>query len=300
MGWPRPILSDSGGFQIFSLLKESPNLGSVTKKGFRYRLDAGDKTRTLTPEKCIQRQFRLGADIIVALDYCSHPDAPPEQHRQSVEWTLDWGRACRREYDRLADQTGRRPLLFAAVQGGDDPALRGRCVEGLLEIGFDGYGFGGWPVDDEGRLREMVSHTAEIVPREFPLWGLGMGKPEGVVESVALGYDLFDCVIPTRDARRGRLFAFRGPSDQVSLASPDFYESVYIQDAKYIRAGVPIDEHCDCHCCRNYSRAYLRHLFDIRDSLSARLATLHNLRFYQRLMERLAVPGAPPRSSSSG
>lgn len=287
MGWNGPILSDSGGFQVFSLLHQSPQSGSVSGKGFHYRLGRGGRRKTLTPEGCIQKQFRMGSDILVCLDHCTHPGEPPEEQRRSVEHTIQWARACRSEFDRLAEQKGRRPLLFAVIQGGDDVGLRRRCAEELLEIGFDRYGFGGWPVTDDGRLRETVHAVAELVPPGHALWGLGIGKPEHVVESVALGYQLFDCVIPTRDARHRRLYVFHAPPKEARLKDGDFYECVYLQDEKHVRDDSPLDPECDCPCCRRYSRAYLHHLFRVGDSLAHRLATIHNLRFYTRLMQAM-------------
>ncbi len=287
MGWPGPVLSDSGGFQVYSLLAHSSRLGEVTRKGFHYRLSPGGRKSILTPERCIRKQFQMGADIVVCLDHCMHPDRPTEEHRRSVEHTLLWAQSCRSEFDRLAEQTGRRPLLFAVVQGGDDRELRRQCTEQLLEIGFDGYGFGGWPVTKGGRLRDMVGYVAELVPSRYPLWGLGIGKPEQVVESVALGYGLFDCVIPTRDARHRRLYVFRSRPLRPAADARGLYERLYLQDRKHVRDDSPLDPECDCLCCRRYSRAYLHHLFQVGDGLAHRLATIHNLRFFTELMQSL-------------
>ncbi len=287
MNWHRPVLADSGGFQIFSLLTGSRPLGSITREGFAYRVAPGSRKRILTAEKCIRQQFRMGADIMVCLDHCTHPDAPQDEQRHSVENTVRWAKACRQEFDRRAQRAGRKPLLFAVIQGGSDPALRRECAEQLLEVGFDGYGYGGWPVTEDGRLVEMVGHVAELIPARYPRWALGIGKPENVVKAAAMGYDLFDCVIPTRDARHGRLYAFTAPPERGALKGRDFYECVYMRDREHVRADGPVDPHCDCLCCRSYSRAYVHHLFRIRDLLACRLATIHNLRFYSRLMECL-------------
>ncbi len=300
MGWPGPVLSDSGGFQVFSLLHQSPQSGSVSGKGFHYRLSRSGDTKVLTPESCIQKQFRMGSDILVCLDHCTHPSEPPEEQRRSVEHTIQWARACRSEFDRLAEQKDRscdsyeRPMLFAVIQGGDDLSLRRRCAEELFETGFDGYGFGGWPVTDDGRLRETVHAVAELVPPESALWGLGIGKPEHVVRSVALGYQLFDCVIPTRDARHRRLYVFRSRPEEAPLDDRNFYKCVYLQDKKHVRDDSPLDPECDCLCCRHYSRAYLHHLFRVGDGLAHRLATIHNLRFYTRLMQVLRERSETP------
>ncbi len=292
MGWNHPVASDSGGFQAFSLALGSAKLGSVSKQGFTYRFDKQDKKRTLTPEKCIRKQLQLGTDILFCLDHCTHPEADPETQRQSVEHTVTWARQCREAFDKTVARThpeGPRPLLFAVVQGGGNRELRRECAERLLEIGFDGYGFGGWPIDDTGRLVDMVGYVSELVGTDTPKHALGIGKPENLVAAYELGYRMFDCALPTRDARHKRLFAF---VDETSCSGTDFYEPVYLQDRKHARDGRPVDERCDCLCCARYSRAYLHHLFQVGDTLAPRLATIHNLRFYSRLMERLARPEA--------
>ncbi len=280
MGWERPIASDSGGFQVLSLIEES-RLGSVSARGFTYRMAKGQKKRLLTPEKCIQRQFRLGSDIMFCLDHCTHPKHPDEKQRESVDHTIRWARECREEFDRRCERLdGERPLLFAVVQGGPDASLRDRCAEALLEIGFDGYGYGGWPIDRSGDLVDMVEHVAGLIPAGTPLHALGVGKPESIARCVELGYTLFDCTLPTRDARHKRLYVFDGPTGVE-------YHHLHIGDDKHGRSIEPIDAACDCMTCRHHSRAYLHHLFTIRDPLAFRLATIHNLRFYSMVMERL-------------
>ena len=283
MGWRRPVLLDSGGFQVFSLLRDSPKLGRVTKQGFQYRREAGEPRKLLTPEKCVRQQLRMGADAVVCLDHCTHGEAPAEVQRRSVEHTIAWARRGREEFQRLAGDRPRRPMLFAVVQGGRDPDLRRRCAEALLEIGFDGYAFGGWPITGDNELSEMVHLTAELLAGRGPLWALGIGKPEHVVTAAGLGYDLLDCVIPTRDARHRRLYVWRDEP----AAGARFYEQLYIQDERHTRDAGAVDATCDCACCREYSRGYLHHLFHIGDALASRLATIHNLRFYTRLMAHL-------------
>jgi queuine tRNA-ribosyltransferase len=286
MCWPGPVLSDSGGFQLFSMLSEARKSSSITAKGFHYRPGGTGDRKLLTPRKSVRWQVRLGADIVVCLDHCTHPDAPPAEQRLSVDHTLSWARACREELDRLTDGGPGRPLLFAVIQGGDDPALRKECAERILEVGFDGYGFGGWPVRD-GALVDAVGLVSELLPPDQPAWALGIGKPEHVVAAAGMGYGLFDCVIPTRDARHGRLYIFRGAPESLALDGTQFYECIYPRDRKHVRSGEPIEATCDCRCCRTYSRAYLHHLFRIGDPLGRRLATMHNLRFYGRLMSLL-------------
>ncbi len=292
MHWNGILATDSGGFQVWSLVTENTKLGTVSKNGFSYRLDKSAPKKLLTPEKCIQKQFLLGSDIMFCLDHCTHPSADRASQIESVEHTVAWAKRCREEFDRR--RADNPPLLFAIVQGGPDPELRKQCAERLLEIGFDGYGFGGWPIGGEGALVDMVAHVASLVPKGIPMHGLGIGKPENVVAAYSAGYRMFDCVIPTRDARHKRLYTFRTPPQLGTPASRDFYQCVYIQDEVHMSANAPIEEGCDCHTCTRFSRAYLYHLFKVNDSLALRLATIHNLRFYARLMEYL---GAEPAST---
>jgi queuine tRNA-ribosyltransferase len=202
-----------------------------------------------------------------------------------VAHTVDWASRCKEEFERRAN-SDHTPKLFAAVQGGTDEGLRRECAERLLQIGFDGYGYGGWPIADDGGLVEAVAQVAELVPVDAPKHALGIGKPENVVRAFELGYHTFDCTIPTRDARNKRLCVF---DDEMDYLSDDFYHYVYIGDEQYARDGRPIDATCDGLCCQRYSRAYIHHLFAIGETLALRLATIHNLRFYGRLMEKLSA-----------
>jgi len=289
MGWDGPVASDSGGFQVLSLIAQSSSLGSVSDRGFSYRLALGRPKQTLTPDRCIRLQFRLGADLMFCLDECTYPDDDPGRQRTSVERSVRWARECRAAFDQGGGE-GARPLLFAVVQGGSDPDLRCECAEQLIAMGFDGYGYGGWPIDKGGQLVEMVEHVARLTPEGVPKHALGIGKPEHVVRCVAWGYDLFDCTLPTRDARHGRLYVFDGSPETLRLRG-SFYHYHYAEDDKHRRDPGPVDETCACLCCSRYSRAYLRHLFAIHDPLAGRLATIHNLTFYARLMERLRTDG---------
>ena len=286
MGWHKPVMSDSGGFQVFSLIADNPKSGSISKKGFVYRLDKGAKKQTLTPEKCIQKQFHIGADVMFCLDHCTHPNANVEEQKLSVKHTVAWAKACRAEFDRRVHRDGTK--LFGVVQGGMDFDLRRQCAEQLCEIGFDGFGFGGWPISDDGALVEAVAWVAELLPKDVPKHALGIGKLENVVRAFRLGYDTFDCTLPTRDARQKRLYVLADVMDRVDLDA-DFYRYIYIDDERHARDGDPVDPTCDCLCCTQYSRAYLHHLFEINETLAFRLATLHNVRFYARLMAQLTA-----------
>jgi queuine tRNA-ribosyltransferase len=333
MGWKRPVISDSGGFQVFSLIRSGQVRGAITRKGVHYASPSGRQSEWLTPEKSIQTQLRLGADILVCLDDCTHPDDPPEEQAASVERTIGWARRCKEEFERgserLADNLPKvsnlreveeedrlkaglrtkdedplkgglqtrdpleagRPLLFGVIQGGSDPKLRRECAAALVDIGFDGYGFGGWPFDSEKRLlAEILALTAELMPADKPKYALGIGSPANLIACARMGYNLFDCALPTRDARRGRLYVFRSDSP-ADLG----YGRIYLQDERHRRASGPVSEFCDCLACRDHSLAYLHHLFTIRDGLAARLATIHNLRFYAQLLERLKDPQSGTR-----
>lgn len=295
MGWDRPIVTDSGGFQLYSLLRENDRFGTIGAQGFIYRPGGKSSKKLFSPEKAIAYQARFGADVMFCLDQCTHADDPAETQRQSVARTIDWARRCRTEFDRMharrGGDAGARPRLFAVVQGGDDADLRRHCAEALAEIGFDGYGFGGWPVADDGRLTDMVGRVAELLPSDVPLHALGVGKPENIVAAHDLGYSTFDSALPTRDGRRRRLFVPTQELTPRSVRQSGFYRYLHIGDDRYRRDADPVDPSCDCPCCRQVSRGYLHHLFNVEDSLALRLATLHNLRFVNRLAEVLGASG---------
>jgi len=238
-----------------------------------------------------------GADVVVCLDDCTHPEAPYQTQREAVQRTIRWARRCRQTYDARLETSangGARPLILGVIQGGNEPDLRRECAEALLEIGFDGYGLGGWPLDSAGNLlTDIIAYLRELVPLQFPLHALGVGHPEHVLACARMGYALFDSSMPTRDARHGRLLVLVEP-DTPGRARPavadlggDWWHHLYIQDERHVRDARPISETCDCHACRHYSRAFLHHLFKLRDGLYYRLATIHNLRFMTRLMARL-------------
>lgn len=289
-GWPWPIMTDSGGFQAYSLIRQNPKQGRLTSQGITFQPEGAGRRFQMTPEKTVQLQVAYGSDIVVCLDDCTHPDDPPETQQESVRRTIAWAKRCRREFDRLMAEkrleADRRPLLFGVVQGGRSRELRRQCAEALLEIGFDGYGYGGWPLDSEGSLmRDMLAFTRELIPAQFPLHALGVGHPNSVIECARMGYQMFDSALPTRDARRGRLYRWAEGS-----APGEQFAFLYIEDDKHIKDSRPIDSHCDCLCCRRYSIGFLHHLFRAKDSAFLRLATLHNLRFMNRLMARLSYP----------
>lgn len=320
MHWDKPVLSDSGGYQVFSLIHKNPELGKITEEGAEFRVpETGDK-KLLTPEHSIQVQFDLGVDMMVVLDDPRPNDVSYGEMEESVERTIRWAKRCKEEYSRQVEVRGltdaTRPLIFGVVQGGKEKELRTRCAEALTRIGFDGYGFGGRHIDEEGNfLAEIVAHTASVIPATSVRFALGVGKPEDIVRFYEAGWDMFDCVIPTREGRHGRLLVwkqdlsatsyqlkagfyeamninnekFKEPfnSSASSLAGRDFYQAININNEKFKEDFTPVGEGCDCELCTHYSRAYLRHLFGVGESLGGRLASVHNLHFYARLMEKL-------------
>nr|AMP48811.1 tgt_general: tRNA-guanine family transglycosylase [uncultured bacterium] len=291
-GYRGAILTDSGGFQLYSMIRENSEYGEIREKEILFRPDRGAEKMHFTPEKCIQSQFMYGSDIMMALDLCTHPDDPYEAQKRSVELTVKWGARCREEYDRLVKgKKGPRPLLFGIVQGGRDRELRLECGRRLEEIGFDGYGFGGWPTDENGQmLYDVLRMAADAMPDHKVKYAMGVGRPEEIARLTEMGYSLFDCVIPTREARHQRLYVFDKGMDTpegVRRADGKFYHFHYIMDETHTRSAAPVDETCDCVLCRRHSSAYLQHLFKVGDAQAQRLATAHNLRFYGRLMELL-------------
>lgn len=298
MNWDRPVVSDSGGFQLMSMIRDNPRYGTVSGRGIHFvDVDRGGKRTLFTPEKSIRIQFDLGADLMVCLDDCPRPEATPAENAAAVDRTIAWARRCREEFDRQWEARGHqfptRPLLFAVIQGGYNRGERARCAEALLSLGFDGFGFGGWPLRPDGDLDEdILAFTAGLVPGDRPRFALGVGKPENIVRCAQVGWRLFDCVLPTRDARHQRLYVFNASAlGQVNVFAPGFYRFLYAGDAKHKRQDRPIWEGCDCPTCQRVSLAYLHHLFAVRDPLALRLATIHNLRFYTQLLERLAGLG---------
>jgi len=263
MGWDGPILTDSGGFQVFSLA----SLRTLEEEGVTFRSPVDGSRHLLTPERAIEIQEILGADIIMAFDECTSYPAEYEVARQSLQLTARWAKRCKSARKRSDN------LLFGIVQGSMFPDLRRESAELTRELDFDGYALGGLSVGEEKSLMyEMVQCTAPLLPENQPRYLMGVGKPEDILTSVAAGIDMFDCVLPTRNARNGMYFTRQGP--------------LVIKQARYRRDSLPIDEQCSCYVCRNFSRAYLRHLFQSGEILSSVLATIHNLYFYHQLMQQ--------------
>lgn len=288
MDWEKPLLSDSGGFQIFSLIHKNPEMGRITDEKAIFKSPIDGKMHELTPEKSIQIQFDLGVDMMVVLD-----DVPPVSYSDNklkiaIDRTLMWARRCKIEYEKQIKERNiaedQRPLLFGVIQGGKNAALRRYCAEELVKLDFDGYGFGARHVDENGVfMEEMVKETAMMIPENKLRFALGVGTPEDIIKFVSFGWDMFDCVIPTREGRHGRLFVRKNGD----LKGKDFYETININNEKFKEDFSPIDQQCDCELCKNHTRAYLRHLFVSKDPLGMRLASIHNLKFYLDLMREL-------------
>ena len=301
-GWRRPIITDSGGFQAYSLIRANPKSGTLSERGITFQPEGADRKYQLTPEKSIQLQIGYGADVVICLDDPTHVDDPPERQRESVKRTISWARRCKAEYARLIAEKRlppeRRPLIFGVIQGGGFEDLRRECADALLEIGFDGFGFGGWPLDARGKLlHDIVAYVRALVPAALPLHALGVGHPGNIAECAALGYDIFDSSMPTRDARHGRMLAFTTAADATPWAG-EWFTHVYIEDERNRKSDGPVAPFCDCLTCTRYSLGYLHHLFKIGDSLYIRLATIHNLRFMALLMGRLRARGAATNAAS--
>jgi queuine tRNA-ribosyltransferase len=308
MQWDGPVLSDSGGYQVYSLIHRNPEMGGITEEGAEFKSIFDGSKHLLTPERAIRIQFDLGVDMMVCLDDPRPNDASEEEVRLAVERTLRWAQRCRIEFEKQVKERGMtdesRPLLFSVVQGGLFVPLRKKCAEGLVEIGFDGYGFGGRHIDENGNfLEEILAKTAEYIPEESVRFALGIGTPSDIVRCHAFGWDMFDCVIPTREGRHGRLFLWKNNPQNTNLKTQkpnksqntktqneehgSFYETINIVNEQFKEDFTPVDPTCDCELCTKYTKAYLKHLFRVADPLAGRLASVHNLRFYARLMEIL-------------
>jgi queuine tRNA-ribosyltransferase len=263
MGWPRPLLTDSGGFQVFSL---GP-LRRISEEGVQFASPINGDRLFLTPEESMRIQQALDSDIAMVFDECTPYPASAAQAAESMRLSMRWAERSRRSWQS-------ENALFGIVQGGVYEALRDESLERLQEMDFHGYAIGGLAVGEPAEDRSRIlAHTAPRLPAERPRYLMGMGTPEDIVEAVAAGVDMFDCVLPTRNARNGWLFTRRG--------------DVRIRNARYRDEAAPLDPDCACYACRNFTRAYLHHLQKTNEILGARLNTLHNLHYYQELMRAL-------------
>ncbi|AXQ16381.1 MULTISPECIES: tRNA guanosine(34) transglycosylase Tgt [Shewanella] len=266
MNWQRPILTDSGGFQVFSL----GDIRKITEEGVHFRSPINGEKIFMDAEKSMQIQYSLGSDVVMIFDECTPYPATHDEARKSMQMSLRWAKRSRDEFDRLENPNS----LFGIIQGSVYEDLRDESLKGLLEIGFDGYAVGGLAVGEpKADMHRVLEHVCPQIPTDKPRYLMGVGKPEDLVEGVRRGIDMFDCVMPTRNARNGHLFVTEGV--------------IKIRNARHRDDTSPLDPECDCYTCKNYSRAYLYHLDRCNEILGARLNTIHNLRYYQRLMEGL-------------
>lgn len=294
MDWGGYVISDSGGFQVGSLIKMKPTNGHVGNRGVLFKPD-GEKQVMLTPEKSIEFQMELGSDMVVVLDDFTDPNATHEEAKVSVERTINWARRSKEEFNRICDikkyKESERPLILGVVQGGYYQDLRKYCAEELIKIGFDGFGYGGWPMAKDGSFDfESAQTIADNTPKGYLLYGLGIGKPEDIVALSKIGYDIFDCVLPTRDARHGRAYVYSAEEiAEIDIEKDDFYFCLSLKKGRMMEDDGKLSLACDCLTCNRYTRSYLAHLFKTGDPIAGRLLTIHNLRFYSILMERIRL-----------
>lgn len=281
ISWPHPILTDSGGYQVMSLKK----LGRVTEDGVHFRSHLDGSSHFLSPERAMEIQMALGPDIMMTLDECVEYPARAETMQRAMKLTGRWARRAKEFYEKargagfgIRSSEGQKaatiPALFGIVQGGMDVNLRRDSAEEIMEIGFEGYAIGGLSVgESKSETYDVAGHTAALLPEDRPRYLMGVGTPEDLLEGVARGIDMFDCVMPTRNARNGSVFTSQG--------------KLGIKNARFARDLLPLDPACQCMVCGRYSRAYIRHLFLAREMLGATLATLHNLYFYLDSMRKI-------------
>ena len=318
MNWSKPILTDSGGYQVFSLGPVKYRGGKVldrvklTEKGVEFCDPLDGKKHFLTPEKAIEIQLALGSDIIMVLDECPPYPCSREYAKKSLELTTRWAERCFSYFHKEISKNREkykngRPLLFCIIQGSVYKDLRISSVKQLLGInfsakggpasGWDGYAIGGVAVGEpREKMKKILEWVLPLLPENKPRYLMGLGRPEEIVFAVNQGIDMFDCVIPTRNARHGSLFVWKKSFLRCYLRKPkggilgiggNFYTTINITNKKFERDFSPIDTSCDCYACKNFARAYLRHLFTVGEPLAGRLATIHNLKFYLDLMKIL-------------
>ena len=288
MNWNGPILTDSGGYQVFSLAK----MRKISEKGAEFKSHLDGSFHLLTPEKSIEIQQNLGSDIIMVLDECAPYPASKEYLNKSLEMTTRWAERCKIYFEKRNQKLEEnKSLLFGIIQGGTYQDLREKSARQLLKLNFDGYAIGGVSVGEPSeKMFQAVDWTVPFLPENKPRYLMGVGKPEEIVGAVARGVDMFDCVIPTRNARHGTIYKFKVKIEKLKVVekqNKSFYEILHITNEKFKTDKKPIDKNCNCFTCQNYSRAYLRHLFVSNELLALLLASIHNIYFYLELMKRI-------------
>jgi len=269
MNWPRPILTDSGGYQVMSLA----DLRKLSEKGVEFRSHVDGSKHMLTPERSMEIQRLLGSDIVMAFDECPRADRPRDEIARSMELSMRWARRSREAFD-AGREHAEGAALFGIQQGALDEELRRQSAEALSEIGFDGYAIGGLAVGEgQEAMFATLDFAPAMLPEGAPRYLMGVGKPDDLVGAVERGVDMFDCVLPTRSGRNGQAFTWNGPLN--------------LRNARHAEDSAPLDERCPCPACGGYSRAYLHHLVKTGEMLGAMLLTEHNLTFYQQLMQAM-------------
>ena len=277
MGWKGTVFTDSGGFQVFSLIHSKKWQGKVHENGATFKSPREGNTYELTPESSIDIQIKIGSDVLVCLDDCRKTDLTRYEAEESVDRTIKWAKRCKDHFNNVyggTPKTGK--LLTCVVQGANYPDLRATCAKALVEIGFDGYNFGGFVVDSEGRLVEdEMNAVIENVPKDTIRYAMGVGKPQDIIKAASIGFNLFDTVLVTRNARHGTLYTSEG--------------ELRINNSEMALDSSPVDHNCNCECCKNYSRAYIHHMMKNGEATALTLATIHNLTYYQDIIKKLNI-----------
>ncbi|MCD4811960.1 tRNA guanosine(34) transglycosylase Tgt [bacterium] len=282
MNWKGMVLTDSGGFQVFSLIHSGKWRGEVHENGAIFQSPREGNTYELTPESAIDIQMKIGGDVMVCLDDCRKTNLTREEAEISVERTIKWAERCKKHFEKEYGGTKESgKLLTCVVQGANYLDLRANCAKDLVSIGFDGYNFGGFVVNDKGELvLDEMKTVIQNTPKDKIRYAMGVGKPNDIRKAASIGYKWFDTVLVTRNARHGTLYSSNVDG-----------EIIRIINAQYSNDLRPIDSNCDCEVCKNHSRAYIHHLLKIGEATGMTLASIHNLRYYQRLIEDLTQIG---------
>jgi len=268
MGWKRPILTDSGGYQVFSL----SDLRQISEEGVTFKSHLDGSSHFFTPDKVVEIQRAIGSDIMMVLDECTPYPCDHNYAKLSSDLTVRWAKRCQEAAQKLPVAYGRQQALFGIVQGSTYKDLRAESVKALVALNFEGYAIGGLAVGESTEsMYELAEFSAALLPNEKPRYLMGVGTPENLLECVERGVDMFDCVLPTRNGRNATLFTRRG--------------RVNITNAQFTTDSNPVDEECECYGCRTFSRAYIRHLFQVKEIFGLQLASLHNLTFYLWIMK---------------
>jgi len=302
MGWKKGILTDSGGFQVFSLgARAKEKFGSsgvkLFEKGVEFTDPFDGQKRFLTPEKAIDIQLDLGSDIIMCLDVCPPYPCSFDEAQEAVQVTFQWAQRSKKHFLKKTGRKRKRPLLFGIIQGSVFEELRKKSALEITNLDFDGYAVGGVAVGEpREKMKEILKWTLPFLPENKPRYLMGLGKPEEIVFAIREGIDMFDCVIPTREGRHGRVFMWKNKRnfrtklwDKKENIKNDFYQTINIRNGKFKKDLNPLSKICSCQVCQKYSRAYINHLFSIKEPLGLKLVAFHNLFFYRQLIKKMTL-----------